>query len=440
MSYCCSSLARAALAGLVALTLLVGPVSVSRAAETPARDKAAVAKCTAITGALFEKTAPGIWQPLKAGAEVPAGKLLVALPRADLRSRNGAVELMLLADVGQRGLYPVLESAVVVNEDPAVDLDVTLVRGIIGLTNRKPKGPATVRLRFRGTTWNLTLLEPGALAGAELYARHPPGLPTLRDGKVEEPTVNVVLRVVKGQAFVDMDGVGHRLQAPPGPAQVVWHSVDRRPEIQRLEKVPPSLLPQDDKERAVFGAVAAASRSLTERPLGAALEGLVKSDKKVDRLVGVTWMGALDQLPQLLDALADARHADVRDQAILVLRQWVGRNAGQVGKLYQALKEHLHNSDVTARTVVQLLFGFNDEERAQPATYELLIGDLMHKQLPVRELAHWHLVRLAPTGRDIPYDAAGSEAQRRRAAEQWQALIPEGRLPPRPKAPPPEKK
>jgi hypothetical protein len=428
------------LVGLLALAVVVGCVAMRPAAQATGRNQAAVADCTAVAGALLEKTAPGSWQPLKAGAEVPAGKLLLALPRADLRSRNGAVELMLVADVGKRGPYPVLESAAAVNDDPAVDLDVTLVRGIIGLANRKAKGPATVRLRFRGTTWNLTLLEPGTLAGAELYARHPPGLPTLHDGKVEEPTVNVVLRVFKGQAFVDMDGVGRRLQAPPGPAEVVWHSVDRHPVIQRLEKLPPPILPQDDTERAAFDAVAAASRSLTGRPIRAALDGLVKSDRRVDRLVGVTWMGALDQLPQLLDALADARHADVRDQAILVLRQWMGRNAGQVGKLYQALKEHLHNSDVTARTVVQLLFGFNDEERAQPATYELLIGDLMHKQLPVRELAYWHLVRLAPAGRDIPYDAAGSEAQRRRAVEQWQALIPEGRLPPHPKAPPAEKK
>jgi hypothetical protein len=428
------------LAGLLALAVLVSQVAVGRAAEVAAKDKAAVAKCTDVAGALMERTAPGSWQPLKTGAEVPAGKLLVALPRADIRSRNGAVDLMLVADVGKRGPYPVLESAVVVNDDPAVDLDVTLVRGIIGLTNRKAKGPATVRLRFRRTIWNVTLLEPGAFAGAELYARHPPGLPTLHDGKVEEPTVNVVLRVLKGQAFVDMDGVGHRLQAPPGPAQVVWHSVDRHPVIQRLEKLPLPILPQDEKERAIFDAVAAASRSLTEQAIPAALDRLAKSDKKVDRLVGVTWMGALDQMPQLLGALADARHADVRDQAILVLRQWIGRDAAKVGKLYQALKEHLHNSDVTARTVVQLLFGFNDEERAQPATYELLIGDLMHKQLPVRELAYWHLVRLAPTGRDIPYDAAGGEAQRRRAVEQWQALIPEGRLPPRPKASPPEKK
>jgi hypothetical protein len=68
--------------------------------------------------------------------------------------------------------------------------------------------------------------------------------------------------------------------------------------------------------------------------------------------------------------------------------------------------------------VVQLLCGFNDEERARPATYELFVGDLTHKQLPPRELAHWHQVRLAPAGKDIPYDATGSEAQRRQAVEQ----------------------
>jgi hypothetical protein len=50
----------------------------------------------------------------------------------------------------------------------------------------------------------------------------------------------------------------------------------------------------------------------------------------------------------------------------------------------------------------------------------------------VRELAHWHLVRLVAQGKDIPYDAAGPEGQRQKAFERWRALIPEGQLPPEP--------
>ena len=58
---------------------------------------------------------------------------------------------------------------------------------------------------------------------------------------------------------------------------------------------------------------------------------------------------------------------------------------------------------------------------------------VMTTPLPVRELAHWHLDRLAPAGQKIAYDAAADEAARHKAAEQWRALIPPGQLPPPPK-------
>ena len=40
------------------------------------------------------------------------------------------------------------------------------------------------------------------------------------------------------------------------------------------------------------------------------------------------------------------------------------------------------------------------------------------------------LVRLAPAGKDIPYDAGGTEADRAKAQQRWRELIPPGRLPP----------
>jgi hypothetical protein len=63
----------------------------------------------------------------------------------------------------------------------------------------------------------------------------------------------------------------------------------------------------------------------------------------------------------------------------------------------------------------------------------VLINYLKHSRLPVRELARWHLMRLAPAGGDIVYDAASPAAQREQAFERWRALIPAGKLPPPPK-------
>ena len=71
-----------------------------------------------------------------------------------------------------------------------------------------------------------------------------------------------------------------------------------------------------------------------------------------------------------------------------------------------------------------------EEEQRQPETYEVLIQCLRHSKLAVRELARWHLARLAPEGKDIHYDAGAPAEERARAYEQWQALIPAGQLPP----------
>ena len=65
----------------------------------------------------------------------------------------------------------------------------------------------------------------------------------------------------------------------------------------------------------------------------------------------------------------------------------------------------------------------------KPSTYEALIRLLQHSKLAVRELAHWHLVRLAPAGKEIAYDPAATEEERDKAVKAWKELIPEGQLP-----------
>jgi hypothetical protein len=423
----CSSLAAVAV-------LAVGPLLAAAAAG----DRPVVAKCVSAPGALLKQEDGKPWQPVRPDGEVRAGDLLVALPRADLLSQDGAVEVLLLADVGHRGPFPVLETAVRLRKDPARDLDVDFDRGILALANRKKEGAAKVRVRIAGTAWDLTLASPGAQVGLEIYSRHPPGLPVLAKGKVGAPVTEVVLLVLKGSVFLKMDGKGHHLHAPPGPAAVRWDSVGREAEVGHRDKLPPNLLTRTAEEDKTFKAICAAAARLNDGPVGPTLDALLKSDNRVDRRVGVTAAGALDDLPRLVGALDDAKHAGARDQAVLVLRNWMGRGPGQVGKLYGYLKGKGGYPEARARTVIQLLFGFGEKDVSRPDTYAVLLELLGDKGLPVRELAHWHLVRLAPAGKDIPYDAGAPAAQRQRAVEQWRALIPAGQLPPR-TLPPAEK-
>ncbi len=78
----------------------------------------------------------------------------------------------------------------------------------------------------------------------------------------------------------------------------------------------------------------------------------------------------------------------------------------------------------------------------KPATYEALIRFLQHPKPAVRELARWHLVRLAQPaeqGHRVSTPAAPEE-EREKAVRAWKALIPDGTLPKEKKAPEKEAK
>ncbi|MCI0464464.1 MAG: hypothetical protein L0Z62_46620, partial [Gemmataceae bacterium] len=359
------------------------------------------------------------------------GSLMVALPRAEFQSRTGSVAMVLLADVGNRGPLPVLEAGVKLHTSKDVDLDVTLDRGLIGFENLKKKGPAKVRVHVRGEKWELTLLDPGTRVGIELYARHAPGPVELGDGKkFLEPTAEAFLVVGKGKVFFESGVRGVRLTAPPGPALVHWNSIGGEAEVRQMEKLPPELAALTKTDDPIFKAICTSCACLNEGKVGPMLDTLLGSNEKGDRLVGVTVAGAVNDLPRVLKSLIDPKHADLRDHSILVLRHWMGRGTGHLEQLVEIMKKAGY-PEVRARTALQLLVGFDHDQLAEPETYALLLRCLQYKHLPIRELARWHLVRLVPAGRAIGFDAAAPEAQRQRAVERWQALIPAGKVPSR---------
>jgi hypothetical protein len=168
--------------------------------------------------------------------------------------------------------------------------------------------------------------------------------------------------------------------------------------------------------------------------LGKGLDELLASDGEAKHRVAVACMGALDDLPRLVAALENPKYVDARDQAILTLRNWIGRRPGQLAKLYDFLTKEKKHSPVQARTIMQLLRGFDDDDRKEPHIYQLLIDGMEHSSLvSIRQLAHWHLERLAPAGQKIAFDAAANQQSRSQAASEWRQLIPDGQLPPPPK-------
>jgi hypothetical protein len=412
-----------------------------RAAE--GSGSAALGKCVSESGTMGWRVSPDKpWSFAKQNDPLPGGRVIVGMAGGQLDSKDGAVRLTFRSDLDGRSPYPIIESAVVLKDDPKADLSLILDRGRVDLTNHKAKEAARVRVQVRKATWDLVLADPGTRVALELYGRWPAGHQfTTNPGPKDVPTAGLVILVLKGHVFMDHNGVAHALQAPPGPAMIEWDSVtgqDASPS--RLEKLPewvevePANTPETQAKMAArkrFRQVAM-SKS-TEQ----ALDELVDSPNPVERRLAVFAMGAVDDLGRLGKALRETKHQDVWDNGVIALRHWIGRGPGQDQILFKRLQDVAGYSPVHAETVMQLLHSFGTDDLAHSETYQTLIDYLAHDKLAIRGLAHWHLVRLVPAGKDFGYSPFDPQEKREEAIKKWRKLIPKGKLPPAPK---PEKK
>jgi hypothetical protein len=113
----------------------------------------------------------------------------------------------------------------------------------------------------------------------------------------------------------------------------------------------------------------------------------------------------------------------------MALRHWSGRSAMHDVQMYKILLAQKYRPG-QAEIVMELLHGFSPAAASRPETFEALIDYLAHDRQAVREMAAGHLYRLAPAGKAIVYDAAGTAEDRARAQTAWRKLIPRGQLPP----------
>jgi hypothetical protein len=375
-------------------------------------------------------------------ADVYPGDLLVGLPGAAVETPSG-VTLKALADYDGRSPLPVFEAAFTLHSNPEVDLDFTLDRGRVDVTNTKASGPATVLVRFWDQQWRVTLDSPGTRVGLELCGRWPAGA-RFRPAEAKEvnppsPHASLALLVLKGSALVKIGAVSVALTAPPGPALLEWDSLaGPRPQPQKLDKLPEWAEPEanlSDRGRKVAEAVEK-FRQARAANADAALDAFLASADPVEQRLALVTCGATDDLERLAKTLAGAKTLEEWDFGITVLRHWLGRAPGQDQKLYEALQAGPRYPPAHARTVLQLLLGFTPEELKQPETYEVLIEYLRHDKPGIRNLAAWHLVRLVPQGKAIGYKPNGTPADHEKAYQEWKKLVPAGKLPPAP----PEKK
>jgi hypothetical protein len=380
--------------------------------------------------------------------EVHSRDLLVCLPglRTDLETRSRSVRLTLWGNLPQLSDSPVLESAVILHDGRTYDLDLTLVSGRVVLTNTRTKGPARVWVRGQAAGALLTLAEPGDQVALELVGRWPAGVPfSLKQRPGVAPVQSWEVHVLKGRLDLEARKSRFAMSAPPGAAYFRGDSVAgpdpsgprrraRLPEWADPKVAPPAAA------ALIRGVVDAYRQHLQSKGAAEAeTEVLALAEKDTNRQraamarqLVVYARAATDDIAAVIRHLADTRHPEMRQAAVVALRHWIGAAAGRDEALYRALlKDH---TPAEAETIMQLLHSPFDPE--QPEAYETLIAYLRHGRLAVRELAYWHLVRMAPAGREIQYDPAGAVASQAKGVAQWRKLIPAGSLPPQPKGKP----
>jgi hypothetical protein len=433
------SLIPALLAGLSAVR--GGPVDIPPSAEP----RVAAGKNLSAPGLIASRGSHQAYFRVGKGDAIYTRDLLVAIPGFEIAlapaSKN--VSLKLWGNLPELSSSPVRESAVILHDSKSFDLDLSLVRGRIVVTNTRAKGEATVWLRV-GTGVRLTLHEPGDSVALESYGRWPAGEPFSRMPKPGEIPLSLwEVYCLKGNLELESDKTTWAMSAA-GASYFHGDSVAGAAESGPVKRATPAWA--DPKATpplaATIKAVVAtyAGKAREKPPEEVAGEMLELADKEKDariaravREIAIHAMIAMDEPEKVAELLGDSKNAEVRQIAILGLRHWIGAREGRDLKLYDMLQDDLRYSRAEAEAVLQLLHSPFDRNQAE--TFETLIAFLKHRKQAIRELAHWHLVRLAPVGRDIPFDAAATVAARAMSAEAWKKLIPDGELPPDKKKP-----
>ncbi|HUR53950.1 MAG TPA: hypothetical protein VMZ71_07455 [Gemmataceae bacterium] len=416
---------------LLAVLLLASPAL----AQQP---RAPAGKCTSPAASFAARQTGGTaFDVLKENAELSTGDMLVTLPGATLESKNGAVSVKSLADYDSKSPLPILETALSLNPAGEADLDFTLDRGRVDITNKKAAGAAVVVVRFWDQTWRVSLDTPGTRVALELCGRWPSGtrfkIPEAKEAKpTAAPNASLILLVLSGEARADVGGVTLGLKAPPGPAMLEWDSVSgARPQPQKLDALPPWADPAAGLSDSGKATAAAVEKFRALRALDAAnaIDTFLASADAVEQRIGLVTLGAYDDLDRLGQVLAAAKTLEQWDFGVTVVRHWLGRCPNQERKLFEALTAGKGMTPAQAKTVMQLLFGFAAEDLTQPETFEVLVEYLQHDTAAVRNLAAWHLHRLVPQGKSIPFSPTGDKAAIDKTYQAWKKLLPGGQVP-----------
>lgn len=397
----------------------------------------------------------GQWRRLDSRQpEVYTGSPVVSLPgfRSVVQLKK-SLRLQLWGMLREQFFFPpVQESVVELHAHDQLEADLTLRRGRITLTSLKTT-PVRVRLRFDNPTnpnlknvWDLTFETLGTEVLMDLWSAFSPGEPFYRQPDHPNrigPQAMMHLIVLRGRLTLRHDNQTVSLQEPPGTALRVWSSFSETrtgelpsvPDWATPNPKPPPNMPAEAEKRfldlrdKMLAARDSFGTSLSGKndKIDVTLPLLLKSDNPFERTLAVRSFGAINDLPSLVDALADPERRDVRQAAMDTLRRWVACERDNDYKLFAELQQKYKKAE--AEDIMTLLHSFSAAQIAEKETYEALVDNLDNPRIAIRELAAWHLYALAPVGASIRYSPEADQGIRLLAQREWRKLITDGKVP-----------
>jgi hypothetical protein len=382
---------------------------------------------------LFRLQEDGEWKLVRPGTAVESGAMLMALPgyRCELTLQN-QLRLELVGNLPLTVPNYFLESAVTLHGSVGPDLDLTLHRGRVIISN-PPGGAAVVRLRFLDQVWDVKLLQPKSELGVELTGRVPPGsgawsphfrMNLITSGGDVEIRRGAKVERIPPSKLVPWDNSartggqepsdrGSRTSTPPTgpdlPAPLLQVPLaDVLPWMSKKTKTPEDLQT----------ALSRFSKRLTDK-LGmgrselawvkVACQESLDENRPWERAIALFTLGAFDQAAAVLKVLDTNERPDVRVRAMDTLFHFLGRQPNQDAPLRAALKD-LSFADEDAETVVRLLHGFDQSNRG---VVDELLNNLSSPHLAIRELSYFSLHLLVqPAEKLAGFDPNGPQDMR----------------------------
>ena len=365
----------------------------------------------------------------KVGAEEPrvhSTDALLALPgfHPEVRLDTGP-RLQLWGNVPDLLPVPVADTRVTLFVPPqGLDADFRLEGGRVFVTAPKATRPVTVRVRFLGEVWDVTLKTPDTEVAVDLIGE-PARAPLFNREVPEDPRFLAYLGVITGVASV-RSGFSDSGDLGAG-AKWKWDSKGER--AGPAPKDDPDNGPADRWSKAVPATpqakdMAAAVDEMARRvgvgagPFDIDFNATLDDPKEaMSRRVLSAWLlVGVDGLPFLIDAL-ESDAAPVRDAAARALQHWVAQAPAREATFAAALADKAMYTDDQRDLVAALVRG--PERPPAEGTVTKLFELLRDSKPAVRELARMQLATLDPVGaKEAGYDALSD--RRAFQAQAWE--------------------